>query len=160
MRRAVNTAETAGKNLRKLATLLANAVQDFADYSEIIAPGSGLSRAADPDTMPSGERILRESEERDAKFGAFVRNTAQSSDEVREKAKGLTDFVEKIGGRHSGGTATTTSTPTPPPPQSSPTAGDHAGNIMVVGLAAAVVAKRIRDKFTKWRADRRGQQPI
>jgi hypothetical protein len=159
MRSAISSADAGGKDLRKVAVLLTHAIQDFADYADVIAPGAGIGGRPNDDVMPSGERIIRESEDRRSKFGAFVKTTTQSSDEFGEKAKGIVDFAARVGGRHPGGTATTTVQPAQPPPQPPPTAGDHAGNILVFGLAAAVVAENIRDRLTKWRLKRRGQQP-
>lgn len=157
MRNAITNADTGGKDLRKVAVLLTRAIQDFADYADIIAPGSGLGGQSNEDLMPSGERMAREADEGEGGFGAAIRRTTHASDEIREKAKGVVDFATKVGGRHPGGTTTTTSSAKPPPPQSSPTVGDHVGNILVVGLAAAVTVKGITDKFRKWRRSRDDQ---
>jgi hypothetical protein len=128
MRRAVAGSKSAGTDLRQLARLLTEAIQDLADYGEVIAPGSGFGVGPNEDAMPSGQRILRESDEAEATFGTFTKKTMESSDEIKEKTKSVADFVEKLGGRNRGGTASATSTPAAAPTIAMPTAGDHTEN--------------------------------
>jgi hypothetical protein len=163
MRRAVTSADTGGKDLRKVAVLLTQAIQDFADYADIIAPGSGLGGHSD-DIMPSGERIAAESSEHGA--DRWLRRTSKRADDVKDSVADVGKAIEggaksyskivrsKTGDAPAGSGVPQTAVPhSQAPTQPHTSVADATAAVVAAALAAVVAGKAIKQRW-KQRRDR------
>ncbi|GAA0923458.1 hypothetical protein [Virgisporangium aurantiacum] len=161
MRSAITGADTGGKDLRKVAVLLTQAIQDFADYADIIAPGSGLGSRSD-DTMPHGERVVAESEEHGA--DRWFRRTSKKADEVKDSVAEVGKPIEggaktwskivrsKTGDAPAGSGVPQTAVPhSQAPTQPHSSAADATAAVVAAALAAVVAGKAIKQRWKQLR---------
>ncbi|GGM49332.1 hypothetical protein GCM10011608_37870 [Micromonospora sonchi] len=151
---ALTDSRTSAAKAGRLGRLNSDAADHLADYVNAIAPGSATGRTAAGVASPSGEDLLRDSEERELarkNVGTFLKRAVRNADELQDQAASATQAVQQTAkvvrnpsgpaGSHSTGTATP-STPDPTP-RSKIDAPDAAGNLVVIGLLAGVAIHRI-----------------
>ncbi|MBF9135083.1 hypothetical protein I0C86_40100 [Plantactinospora sp. S1510] len=147
IRQAVGESRTAGEKAGKVARLLAEAGSHLAAYVNVIAPGSAPSRDRATDSLPTGDQLVREAEDKGNNADRFIRRHVKKADQTEGNlqnaeavaTEGLKKLV-KIYKSQPGSTGTHAPAPQPPPidrPQV-----EHPGTAMVIAAGAAAVGVR------------------
>jgi hypothetical protein len=164
IRKAQADARTAAEKAGKTARLLAEAANAFAEYVNIIAPGTVAARHSAPDATPSGDRLVGEAPDRGRRIDMFIRKASGKADDLQdgttELAKSAADAAraaaQAIRGDH-GPHGTMTSTPADSEPPQGPSTGvpdnELAAALVVSALAGAVAARAI-SRYVSRRTDR------
>ncbi|GIG86635.1 hypothetical protein [Plantactinospora endophytica] len=174
---AITDIQTAGEKSARIARLLDKARKHFEDYLDTIAPGSIPDHDVVDGAMPSGERVLGESEQRSDSapgVGAFMRRMSRNVESLQDAGKSATEVAQttiKIlkGPLKPPGTQCTSTAK--PPPSSSPAqqkidAPEAAGHLVAIGVIVSVTMYRssqlIRKGIARFRArghEKRTERP-
>jgi hypothetical protein len=160
IRRAIDEGRAAREKAAKVARLLANAADHLATYINVIAPGAAPTRSSEPESVPSGEQLLQQSDRAANSFRRLSKRVMQNAESAGETAKKLTDFLNAARPQ---GTSATAARPEPPP-QATPAVaqGDAAQALIITGaavVAAALNAASMRKKRKERERDRSKQLP-
>ncbi|WP_326561169.1 hypothetical protein [Micromonospora sp. NBC_01796] len=160
IRRAISESEAAAEKAAKVARKLSTAASHLSAYINVIAPGAAPARSSSPESMPSGEQLLGQSDRAASSFRRLSKRVVQNAESAGETAKKLTDFLNAARPQ---GTSATTARPEPPP-QATPAVapGDAAQALIITGaavVAAALNAANMRKKRKEQERDRSKQLP-
>jgi hypothetical protein len=162
--RAVVDSRTAGEKAGKTARLLAEAANAFADYIEMIAPGTVPSRRAEPGAMPGGEALLDQAEDRARRADAFwskqVKKADDGQDSLENAEKGARAFFthQKKMPDAPGATGTSTGTPVVAQQNDGTQVDNPIAAVAMAVAAAAVAVKAFSNHKKKRRADQRAER--
>jgi hypothetical protein len=158
--RAQVDARTAAEKAGKTARLLAEAASAFAEYVDVIAPGTVPPRHSAPEAMPSGEGLVEDASHARTPLHRYLAKAGVDADDTQEGiASTATNLAAGVGAakrvlrdQHGpfGSTTTTPRTPTENP-ESTPgtTVGEATSAVFFSVLAAAVAAKAVKAHLSK-----------
>ncbi|MFG1952697.1 hypothetical protein [Micromonospora sp. NPDC048830] len=161
IRAAVTQSRTAMDKAGRLGKLNSDAARHLAAYVNEIAPGSAPLRDAAEPALPSGERVVTESESRGSKAEAFLRRHVKKAEETEgnlqsaEKAvtDGFRELMQQIKNRP-GGATTSTSQPTPVAPAERPQL-EHPVTSVIMAAGAVVIGLKGLSNMIKKRRERK-----
>jgi hypothetical protein len=157
--RAQVDARTAAEKAGKTARLLAEAANAFADYVNIIAPGTAPARYSDPEATPSGESLAAETSSRRSRLESLLAAMSVDADDKQEAvttvtadlASGARIAFRDISHAHGPRGAVTATPPREGDPSDAmpgTAVGEFASAVMFSALAVAVATKGVRDRLS------------
>ncbi|MFF5214678.1 hypothetical protein [Micromonospora sp. NPDC000442] len=166
---AVQESKAAGAKAGRFANLISKAADSVAAYSNAIVPGSAPKADPTESAMPSGERLLAESVERESSrrnvgsfLGTMTRKVEDLQDNTQKTVTAAREAFNFIRGPQGpAGTHTGTTTPSASPALGQRLANeapDTAGHLVVVGLVAGIAVHRSVVSIRKGIARLRGRE--
>jgi hypothetical protein len=159
MARAIADIRTAKEKTGKTARLLAEAANAFADYTNVIAPGTLPAQVSNGGADPLGAQIV---EDTAARQGSFLERLAKKADDVQDAvtegtktAAGAKTWLQHVKGAPPAPPPASTSTPgigaivRNPAPQNAP--NDVVTGLAITGLLVATIFSTVKKRLRLWR---------
>jgi hypothetical protein len=162
MAKAIADSRMAGKRTGETARLLAEAAAAFADYTNVVAPGTLPAQISTGGADPSGAQIV---EDTAARHSSFLERLARKADDVQDAvaegtrtAAGAKNWLQLVKGGSPAPPLAGTRTPDTgvivrnPAPQNAP--NDFVTGVTVAGLLIATIFSSVKERLKLWRKGR------
>jgi hypothetical protein len=133
-----------------VARLLAEAAHHFANFANVIDPGSAQSGISTAEAMSSGDDLVRDADRAANAFRRLSKKVVENAESAGDGAKKLTDFLNAM---RPSGTASTTQRPDAPQNTSIAAAPGDAAQALIITGAAVVAAAFNAASMRKKRKD-------